>query len=311
MIYYKRDENNHLIGFRHNYKHYYYIKNAQEDIIGIMDSNYNVIANYKYDAYGNINLITDNKGLEITDLSHVAYINPFRYRSYYYDEDTKLYYLNSRYYNPLFGRFINADGTIAANDDIISHNLFGYVSNNPVNKIDVNGNYADALPLLGAYLGEAAGASASTGTAVGWLVAGGLAIASLLCYGIYELTKPKTQTKVLPEVRPIIPNNDEYVYRPAYVDKSTGVLVTTGPAMNFRNAKATLELDRGLNAIVNNQKIMGIYTSSQEHAKALALATGANKNALSEVHNNGYYGHYYDKFHRVHIWYGDPVRWDE
>ena len=194
MIYYKRDENNHLIGFRHNYKHYYYIKNAQEDIIGIMDSNYNVIANYKYDAYGNINLITDNKGLEITDLSHVAYINPFRYRSYYYDEDTKLYYLNSRYYNPLFGRFINADGTIAANDDIISHNLFGYVSNNPVNKIDVNGNYADALPFLGAYLGEAAGASASTGTAVGWLVAGGLAIASLLCYGIYELTKPKEAT---------------------------------------------------------------------------------------------------------------------
>lgn len=150
MIYYKRDENNHLVGFRCNYQNYYYVKNAQEDIIGIMDSNYQVIANYKYDAYGNINLITDNKGLEITDLSHVAYINPFRYRSYYYDEETKLYYLNSRYYNPLFGRFINSDTVIAGRERITLSNMFAYAENNPIMNIDTDGNFAIAIIFTGA-----------------------------------------------------------------------------------------------------------------------------------------------------------------
>jgi len=150
MIYYKRDENNHLVGFRCNYQNYYYVKNAQEDIIGIMDSNYQVIANYKYDAYGNINLITDNKGLEITDLSHVAYINPFRYRSYYYDEETKLYYLNSRYYNPLFGRFINSDTVIAGREKITLSNMFAYAENNPIMNIDTDGNFAIAIIFTGA-----------------------------------------------------------------------------------------------------------------------------------------------------------------
>ena len=51
---------------------------------------------------------------EITDTNHMANINPFRYRSYYYDKETKWYYLNSRYYNPEWGRFINADGIIGA-----------------------------------------------------------------------------------------------------------------------------------------------------------------------------------------------------
>ena len=140
MLYYIRDDNNKLIGFRYNGVTYYYKKNIQEDIIGILDSDYNVIVNYQYDAWGRILSITDNNGNEITNTNHIAHINPFRYRSYYYDNETKLYYLNTRYYNPNWGRFLNADGTIAANEDVISHNLFAYVSNNPVNKYDPNGN---------------------------------------------------------------------------------------------------------------------------------------------------------------------------
>ena len=140
VIYYKRDESNHLIGFRYNDEDYYYVKNAQEDIISIMDSNYNVVANYKYDAYGKIISITDNKNKEITDLNHVAHINPFRYRSYYYDEEIKLYYLNSRYYNPEYGRFINADGSFD-NSKTMGVNLYQYGYNNPVNTTDSNGNW--------------------------------------------------------------------------------------------------------------------------------------------------------------------------
>ncbi len=132
MIYYIRYEEGSLIGFKYNNTLYYYIKNMQEDIIGITDSNYNLLCSYEYDSWGKLISIKDNNGNIITNTSHIGYINPFRYRSYYYDNETKLYYLNSRYYNPEWGRFINADGIINGNLDFISYNLYVYVSNNSV-----------------------------------------------------------------------------------------------------------------------------------------------------------------------------------
>jgi len=118
VIYCLRDANSKLIGLDLNGTRYYYLKNAQEDITGIMDSHYNVISTYEYDSWGNILSIKDRSGNSITDETNIAIINPYRYRSYYYDEETKLYYLNSRYYNPKWGRFINADGIINADENI-------------------------------------------------------------------------------------------------------------------------------------------------------------------------------------------------
>lgn len=83
MIYYLRDSNSGLIGLDLNGTRYYYLKNAQEDITGIMDSNYNVIATYEYDSWGNILSIKDTSGNSITDNTNIAIINPYRYRSYY------------------------------------------------------------------------------------------------------------------------------------------------------------------------------------------------------------------------------------
>ena len=141
MLYYIHNITNDLIGFRYNDNIYYYIKNAQNDIIGILDLYYNIVAKYKYDAWGNIVSILDGNNTDVSNnLSHIANINPFRYRSYYYDQETKLYYLNSRYYNPLWGRFINGDGIIGSNDDVISYNLYVYCSNNPINNSDLLGN---------------------------------------------------------------------------------------------------------------------------------------------------------------------------
>lgn len=131
-----------LIGFKYNNDLYYYIKNAQNDIIGIADNNYNVIAKYKYDSWGNILSIIDGNEIDISNnANHIANINPFRYRSYYYDKEINLYYLNSRYYNPIWGRFINADGIINANKDILGYNLYSYCSNNPINLCDENGKW--------------------------------------------------------------------------------------------------------------------------------------------------------------------------
>lgn len=122
-----------LLGFIYNGIKYYYHKNMFGDIIGIYDSSYKEIVKYKYDSYGKIISIIDNS------TNKIGTINPFRYRSYYYDNETKLYYLNSRYYNPLWGRFINADVIINANKDILSGNLYQYVSNNFVNFDDKEG----------------------------------------------------------------------------------------------------------------------------------------------------------------------------
>ena len=109
MIYYMRNSVDNLIGLKYNNNIFYYVKNLQNDIIGILDSTYNLIVNYKYDSWGNILSITDSDGNDIIDSNHIGIINPFRYRSYYYDSETNLYYLNSRYYSPVLKRFLNAD----------------------------------------------------------------------------------------------------------------------------------------------------------------------------------------------------------
>ncbi len=93
MIYYIRDEEGSLIGLKYNNSIYYYIKNLQEDIIGITDSNYNEGCRYEYDSFGKVITIKDNNGNIIEDESHIGIINPYRYRSYYYDKDYYVYKL--------------------------------------------------------------------------------------------------------------------------------------------------------------------------------------------------------------------------
>ena len=129
-----------IIGFKYDGNVYYYKKNLLGDIDRIYDANKNLVAEYKYDAWGNHRIYTSG-GIDITENmsynSSVAKLNPFRYRGYYYDAETGLYYLNSRYYDPSIGRFINADDiSYIQPTDINGLNLFAYCGNNPVMYVD-------------------------------------------------------------------------------------------------------------------------------------------------------------------------------
>ena len=140
LIYYFYDSTG-LLGFEYEGNKYYYIKNLQNDIVGITDSSYNQIVVYEYDPWGKVLNIKDNQGNEITDANHIGIINPFRYRGYYYDSETNLYYLNSRYYSPELCRFLNADSYIKVDNVYLSYNLYIYANNNPINYLDTSGNF--------------------------------------------------------------------------------------------------------------------------------------------------------------------------
>ncbi len=115
-------------------------------IIGILDSSLNEVAKYTYDSWGKVLSITDENGEEITDSSHIGIENPFRYRGYWYDTETGLYYLQSRYYNPEWGRFLNADNMM--NDTLLGKNLYAYCENNPINNIDPDGHIVISISTL-------------------------------------------------------------------------------------------------------------------------------------------------------------------
>ena len=94
---------------------------------------------YNYDAWGNCKVLNAN-GVEITDSNNIGILNPFRYRSYYYDTETKLYFLKTRYYDPEVGRFITIDDLSYLDPDSINGlNLYAYCKNNPVMYVDQNG----------------------------------------------------------------------------------------------------------------------------------------------------------------------------
>ena len=120
---------------------YYYAHNWRGDITSIYDGDGNMVAKYEYDVWGNVLTVTNSNNSEITDPNHIANLNPFRYRSYYYDSESDLYYLMSRYYDPVTHRFVNADGYFQSGDNILDTNMNAYCGNNPVGRIDSNGEF--------------------------------------------------------------------------------------------------------------------------------------------------------------------------
>ncbi|MCM1441222.1 MAG: RHS repeat-associated core domain-containing protein [Roseburia sp.] len=123
-----------ITGILKNNKRYILRKDAQGNVIAILDNSGTVLARYVYDAWGNHKIIADEENMPLAEA------NPFRYRGYFYDEETGLYYLNTRYYDPTTGRFISQDSVEYAENEVINGlNLYAYCGNNPVMRVDPNG----------------------------------------------------------------------------------------------------------------------------------------------------------------------------
>lgn len=112
---------------------FYYITNLQGDVIAIVNGNGQEFVRYTYDAWGNVTATGS--------ATNLRFYNPLRYRGYVYDEETGLYYVSSRYYNPEIGRFLNADSAIGQIGNVQGANMFTYCFNNPVNMSDPTGNW--------------------------------------------------------------------------------------------------------------------------------------------------------------------------
>ena len=132
-----------VFAVKYNGSTYFYRKNAQNDIIALLDNNGSVVVKYKYDAWGKCVVDASTTNTELANL------NPFRYRSYYLDTETGFYFLKTRYYDPEIGRFMTIDDLSYLDPDSINGmNLYAYCLNNPVMMIDETGHMPEWLSNL-------------------------------------------------------------------------------------------------------------------------------------------------------------------
>ena len=151
--------NGSLLGFKYRGQTYYYHYSPMGDVMAIYTSPTNVVARYHYGPWGELLYIANGSNADVSsDPTHIANINPIRYRGYYYDTETGFYFLQSRYYDPQTHRFINADSVIPdVGGNVIGYNIYAYCGNNPIKNIDPDGRFFMGV-LAGGIVGGLTGA---------------------------------------------------------------------------------------------------------------------------------------------------------
>ena len=144
---YLYDGSGQLMAIRYKGADYYYIRDGLMTITGLVDANGTAVVNYRYDSWGTVT------GISGSMAGTLGKDNPYRFKGYYYDEETGMYYLKSRYYQPEICRFISADVYITTELNTNGSNMYSYCKNNPVMLMDSDGSFA-ILAIAGAFFAK-------------------------------------------------------------------------------------------------------------------------------------------------------------
>ena len=273
---------------------YYYILNQQGDVIRIVDTSGKTVAEYTYNGWGEILNVSNAKGSEIGTL------NPIRYRGYYYDSELNMYYLQSRYYDPVMKRMIASDDeSLTTGATLNNNNLFAYCDNNPVNRADTEGECWNVVAgaLLGAgisggveLLGEAIAGekidAKSVAIAAGMgAIDGGLA--AIGCKPPSVRTFEKIYT-VASEVKGI---KDEISYQKK-VYESSGEKTKSGVAMAVLRGTANIAYSKAVDHFTpqrSKRRVTGATTG--KFTKKLNIGSKAQKKVentiIGKIKNRG------------------------
>ena len=315
------DNEDSVCGILYNNVPYYFIKNLQGDVIAIVDKDAQTVARYSYDAWGAVTSTVTNT--ELTNGVEIATINPFRYRSYYFDEGIGMYYLQSRYYDARVGRFIKSDipeMMLLQVEKATGTNLFAYCNNDAIDGSDPMGildaagvaRWLSASSIFAMFAESLYTAFTATMTKIGlyiagiltpkaaaafwwqpWVVAGIVVAAVAIVLAAVSYARSQAISKADAKVKSTVKHNAKYQYwsatfRFGYVDIGRGLSY----------AQAVTEVAAGRN----------VFTVTKAQAYAVAFAAGGNATPVfDKKHQNsiGYYDHYHirGRSNGAHVWY--------
>ena len=276
------------LGYRLNgdpegaYDYYFFEKNPLGDVIGLYKFDGTKVGTYSYDAWGNF-VITASSGIGIWDEEILYTINPFRYRGYFYDVETGLYYLQSRYYNPQWGRFINPDAwdvTLATPYALTDKNLYAYCDNNPIVRVDGDGEFWNVLG--GAFIGVlsqfasdlitsaiegelsfshwSSYVGAAIGGALGMLVPGGKVLAD----AIGSAATTVTSAVCYNVESSVIGRNEEYSFEEITYTAINNTMTATAGGFLYDNSK--------MGSVISSKKIPKLNIGMDDFARGLGVA---------------------------------------
>ena len=317
-LYFHYDSSGEVIGFTRTANgtdiEYFYVKNLQGDILKVITATGTEAATYTYDAWGKL----------LTSAGDMADVNPLRYRGYFYDTETSLYYLKSRYYDPEVGRFINSDAYASTGQGILGTNMFTYCDNNPIIYADFSGTISELVILpVGTTLASIVSTAVIAVAAVVAVVAVVYLVYTAADYVVDNINEYNSQhstanigTAAIPSAKTTTDSSLEKSQ-----DKTREKIKKSDPRIHYWVA---LYIDYGGNrgtyipaqplqyfqAIAYVKSGGSVFADSRHNAYKLAIAVGqGNPYVRKEIHgaeydNIGFWSHYHAGGHKGgHIFY--------